>query len=61
MAKQAAARVHEVERMAGYKPHKGRKIALEIVTFILFVLFMMPFWVIIVRKLSSWYRSSEAS
>ena len=34
MAKQAAA---PVERMAGSKPHKGRQLALEIVTFLLFL------------------------
>ena len=39
MAKQAAA---PIERMAGQKPHKGRQLALEIVTFLLFVLFMIP-------------------
>ena len=46
MAKQAAA---PIERMAGYKPHKGRKIALEIVTLILFILFMMPFLIVTTR------------
>ena len=44
MAKQAAA---PIERMAGSKPHKGRQIALEIVTFLLFILFMMPFIIVV--------------
>ena len=48
MAKQAAA---HVERMAGYKPHNGRRIALEIVTFILFVLFMMPFVIVLFNSM----------
>ena len=48
MAKQAAA---PIERMAGYKPHKGRTIALEIVTLILFILFMMPFLIVIFNSM----------
>ena len=48
MAKQAAA---HIERMAGYKPHKGRRIALEIVTFILFILFMMPFIIVVFNSM----------
>ena len=48
MAKQAAA---PIERMAGYKPHNGRKIALEIVTFLLFVLFMMPFVIVVFNSM----------
>ncbi len=48
MAKQAAA---PIERMAGYKPHKGRKIALEIVTCILFILFMMPFVIVVFNSM----------
>ena len=48
MAKQAAA---PIERMAGYKPHNSRKIALEIVTFILFVLFMMPFVIVVFNSM----------
>ena len=46
MTKQAAV----VERMAGSKPHKGRQIALEIVTFLLFLLFMMPFLIVILNS-----------
>ncbi len=46
MAKQAAV----VERMAGSKPHKGRQILLEIVTFLLFLLFMMPFLIVILNS-----------
>ena len=48
MAKQAAA---PIERMAGTKPHKGRRLALEIVTFVLFVLFMMPFVIVIFNSM----------
>ncbi len=48
MAKQAEA---SVERMAGSKPHKGRQIALEIVTFLLFVLFMMPFIIVVFNSM----------
>ena len=48
MAKQAAA---PIERMAGYKPHKGRQVALEIVTFILFILFMMPFIIVVFNSM----------
>ena len=48
MAKQAAA---PIERMAGYKPHKGRQIALEIVTLILFILFMMPFIIVVFNSM----------
>ena len=40
-----------IERMAGYKPHKGRKIALEIVTLILFILFMMPFIIVVFNSM----------
>ena len=29
-----------IERMAGSKPHKGRKVVLEIVTLLLFILFI---------------------
>ena len=50
MAKQAAA---PIERMAGYKPHKGRTIALEIVTLILFILFMMPFLIVVFNSMRS--------
>ena len=48
MAKQAAA---PIERMAGYKPHNGRRIALEIVTLILFILFMMPFVIVVFNSM----------
>ena len=48
MAKTAAA---PIERMAGSKPHKGRQIALEIVTFLLFVLFMMPFIIVVFNSM----------
>ena len=41
MAKQAAA---PIERMAGSHPHKGRQIALEILTFLLFLLFSDYIW-----------------
>ena len=52
MAKQAASRpISEIERMAGSKPHKGRQIALEIVTFLLFVLFMMPFIIVVFNSM----------
>ncbi|MBR3742867.1 MAG: carbohydrate ABC transporter permease [Clostridia bacterium] len=37
--------------MAGYKPHNGRRLALEIVTFILFVLFMMPFVIVVFNSM----------
>ena len=47
MAKEAVV----VERMAGSKPHKGRQIALEIVTFLLFVLFMMPFLIVVLNSM----------
>ena len=47
MAKQAVA----VERMAGTKPHKGRKLALEIVTLLLFILFMMPFLIVVLNSM----------
>ena len=50
MAKQAAA---PVERMAGQKPHKGRQLALEIVTFLLVVLFMMPFLIVLFNSMRS--------
>ena len=48
MAKQAAA---PIERMAGYKPNKGRKIALEIITLILFILFMLPFVIVLFNSM----------
>ena len=47
MAKEAVV----IERMAGSKPHKGRQIALEIVTFLLFVLFMMPFLIVVLNSM----------
>ena len=48
MAKQAAA---PIERMAGSKPHKGRQVTLEIVTFLLFLLFMMPFIIVVFNSM----------
>jgi len=48
MARQAAV---PVERMAGAKPHRGRRIVLEIVTFILFILFMMPFVIVVFNSM----------
>ena len=50
MAKTAAA---PIERMAGYKPHKGRQIALEIVTLILFILFMMTCIIVVFTSMST--------
>jgi len=47
MAKEAAV----IERMAGSKPHKGRQIALEIVTLLLFILFMMPFIIVVLNSM----------
>ena len=47
MAKQAVV----VERMAGSKPHRGRQIALEIVTLLLFILFMMPFLIVVLNSM----------
>ena len=40
-----------IERMAGYKPHKGRRIVLEIVTLILFILFMLPFVIVVFNSM----------
>ena len=40
-----------IERMAGSKPHKGRKLALEIVTLLLFILFMMPFIIVVFNSM----------
>ena len=40
-----------IERMAGTKPHKGRKIALEIVTLLLFILFMMPVVIVVLNSM----------
>ena len=42
---------HPIERMAGSKPHPGRRLALEIVTFILFILFMMPFLIVVLNSM----------
>ena len=47
MAKQKA----EIERMAGSKPHPGRRLALEIVTLILFILFMLPFVIVVLNSM----------
>ena len=49
MASKAAA--PHIERMAGYKPHNGRRLALEIVTLILFILFMMPFVIVVFNSM----------
>ncbi len=40
-----------IERMAGTKPHPGRKLALEIVTLILFILFMLPFVIVVLNSM----------
>ena len=40
-----------IERMAGTKPHPGRRIALEIVTLILFILFMLPFVIVVFNSM----------
>ena len=48
MAKKAE--VH-IERPAGYKPNKVRKIVLEIVTLILFILFMLPFVIVLFNSM----------
>ncbi|MBR4334684.1 MAG: carbohydrate ABC transporter permease [Clostridia bacterium] len=37
--------------MAGTKPHPGRRIALEIVTLILFILFMLPFVIVVFNSM----------
>ncbi|MBR4501689.1 MAG: carbohydrate ABC transporter permease [Clostridia bacterium] len=37
--------------MAGSKPHRGRQIALEIVTLLLFILFMMPFLIVVLNSM----------
>ena len=41
----------EEERMAGSIPHPGRRIALEIVTLLLFILFMMPFVIVVFNSM----------
>ena len=40
-----------VERVAGTKSHKGMKIALEIGTFLLFLLFMLPFAIVVLNSM----------
>ena len=40
-----------IERMAGSKPHPGRRIVLEIVTCLLFILFMMPFVIVVLNSM----------
>ena len=40
-----------IERMAGSKPHPGRRVALEIVTCLLFILFMMPFVIVVLNSM----------
>ena len=41
----------QIERMAGSKPHPGRRLALEIVTLLLFVLFMLPFVIVVLNSM----------
>ena len=41
----------QIERMAGSQPHPGRRLALEIVTLILFILFMMPFVIVVLNSM----------
>ena len=41
----------QIERMAGSIPHPGRRIALEIVTLLLFILFMLPFVIVIMNSM----------
>ena len=41
----------QIERMAGSIPHPGRRIALEIVTLILFILFMLPFVIVLMNSM----------
>ena len=48
MAKQAAA---PIERPAGYKPNVTRKVVLEIVTILLFILFMLPFVIVVFNSM----------
>ena len=40
-----------IERVAGSKPHPGRRIVLEIVTCLLFILFMMPFVIVVLNSM----------
>ena len=40
-----------IERMAGSKPRPGRRLALEIVTLLLFILFMMPFVIVVLNSM----------
>lgn len=40
-----------IERMAGSKPHPGRRVALEIITCLLFILFMMPFVIVVLNSM----------
>ena len=39
----------QIERMAGSIPHPGRRIALEILTLFLFILFMLPFVIVLLN------------
>ena len=41
----------QIERMAGSIPHPGRRIALEIVTLLLFILFMLPFVIVLLNSM----------
>ena len=40
-----------IERMAGSKPRPGRRLALEIVTLLLFILFMLPFVIVVLNSM----------
>ena len=41
----------QIERMAGSIPHPGRRIALEILTLVLFILFMLPFAIVLLNSM----------
>ena len=41
----------QIERMAGSIPHPGRRIALEILTLLLFILFMLPFVIVLLNSM----------
>ena len=42
---------HPIERMAGSKPRPGRRLALEIITLVLFILFMLPFVIVVLNSM----------
>ena len=44
---------HKTERIAGSKPRLNTKTALELLTFLLFVLFMMPFAIVLLNSMRS--------